>query len=116
MAKRSRRSAARVEPGPRAAEGAVTEPLRAEQIPAEPLRAAQIPAGQEKTAEPRKPQKPKAPKLDLSHIDWPRVAERFRGGAKLTVLAVSVANIIYVKFADSDQLIRGFGDNHHQLA
>ena len=31
-------------------------------------------------------------------------------------LAVSVANIIDVKFADSDQLIRGFGDNHHQLA
>jgi hypothetical protein len=29
---------------------------------------------------------------------------------------VSVANIIDVKFADSDQLIRGFGDNHHQLA
>jgi hypothetical protein len=29
---------------------------------------------------------------------------------------LSVANIIDVKFADSDQLIRGFGDNHHQLA
>jgi hypothetical protein len=29
---------------------------------------------------------------------------------------VSVANIIDVNFADSDQLIRGFGDNHHQLA
>jgi len=29
---------------------------------------------------------------------------------------MSVANIIDVKFADSDQLIRGFGDNHHQLA
>jgi hypothetical protein len=28
----------------------------------------------------------------------------------------SVANIIDVKFADSDQLIRGFGGNHHQLA
>jgi hypothetical protein len=29
---------------------------------------------------------------------------------------LSVANIIDVKFADSDQLIRGFGGNHHQLA
>jgi hypothetical protein len=31
-------------------------------------------------------------------------------------LEVSVANIIDVKFADSDQLIRGCGGNHHQLA
>jgi hypothetical protein len=31
-------------------------------------------------------------------------------------LEVSVANIIDVKFADSDQLIRGFGGNHYQLA
>jgi hypothetical protein len=29
---------------------------------------------------------------------------------------LSVANIIDVKFADSDQLIRGFGDNHHQVS
>jgi type III restriction enzyme len=29
---------------------------------------------------------------------------------------LSVANIIDVKFADSDQLIRGFGGKHHQLA
>ena len=29
---------------------------------------------------------------------------------------VSVAEIIDVKTADSDQLIRGFGGNHHQLA
>jgi hypothetical protein len=31
-------------------------------------------------------------------------------------VGVSVANIIDVKFADSAQLICGFGDNHHQLA
>jgi hypothetical protein len=35
---------------------------------------------------------------------------------KLIHIRVSVANIIDVKFADSDQLIRGFGGNHHQLA
>ena len=29
---------------------------------------------------------------------------------------LSVANIIDVKTADSDQLIRGFGENHYQLA
>jgi hypothetical protein len=29
---------------------------------------------------------------------------------------VSVANMIDVKFPDSDQFIRGFGDKHHQLA
>ena len=31
-------------------------------------------------------------------------------------LLVSVAEIIDVKTADSDQLIRGFGENHHQVA
>jgi uncharacterized protein len=30
-------------------------------------------------------------------------------------LLLSVANMIDVKFADSDQLDRGFGGNHHQL-
>jgi hypothetical protein len=34
----------------------------------------------------------------------------------LTLGWVSVAKIIDVKFADSDQLIRGFGGKHHQLA
>ena len=29
-------------------------------------------------------------KLDLSHIDWADVAERFRGGARLTVLAAEI--------------------------
>ena len=37
------------------------------------------------------------------------------GPAEYGPILMSVANIIDVKFADSDQLIRGFGDNHHQL-
>ncbi len=46
----------------------------------------------------------------------PGSARTRRPAGVLKCQVMSVANIIDVKFADSDQLIRGFGDNHHQLA
>jgi hypothetical protein len=49
----------------------------------------------------------------------PRDAKPFKGvgsGVFEIALRLSVANIIDVKFADSDQLIRGFGGNHDQFA